>query len=91
MKNYANWPHGLPIPAGDDWEGEHGLPGIALLGNAIQVWSILQAGKTTIRQCAAAFNLDDAQVRAAVEEHYWMYISGPDDDPEKQLIEHEGE
>jgi acyl-CoA reductase-like NAD-dependent aldehyde dehydrogenase len=32
-----------------------------------------------------------AAVRAAVEDHSWMFLTGPGDAPEKQIIEHEGE
>lgn len=86
--------------AGDEdssgWCHDTGKPGINLFGNAIQVWAIMQAegGSTkqpTIRNAALAFNSPDAMIREAVEAHYWMLVTGPDDDPTKQFIEHEGE
>lgn len=45
----------------------------------------------SVRHVGEVFNLDDAQVRQAVEAHYWMYLDGPDDDPHQQFIEHDGE
>lgn len=58
---------------------------------AIQIWSAMQPRKTTVREAADAFHVEDAVIRAAVEDHYWMFLTGPDDDPTKQIIEHEGE
>jgi hypothetical protein len=92
MTTTAEWPKGRPFPEGEDWDHEgEGMPGVVSAANAIQVWAALQNKPTTVRQAALSFNLDDAQVRQAVEFHNWMYLSGPDDDPTKQIIEHEGE
>jgi hypothetical protein len=75
----------------DEWNADEGLPDIASVAQAIQVWSMLNPGDKSVREIGDVFNLDDAQVRQAVETHYWMYLDGPDDDPTKQLIQHEGE
>lgn len=75
----------------DEWDVETGKPGIAHVANAIQFWAIQQKKPPTVREAALAFNCDDQMIKLAVEWHYWMYISGPDDDPSKQIIEHEGE
>ncbi len=80
-----NWPKGLPIPDGEEWDHEgDGMPGLTLLANAVQVWSCLQNRQTTVQECAAAFNIDEDQARKAVQGHYWMYLNGDN-------IEHEGE
>jgi len=69
-----------------------GIPDVGDVGNAIQIWSLFQPGlRQSVRQAAEAFNIDDAQVRQAVEAHYWMYLNGPADDPHQQFIEHDGE
>lgn len=75
----------------DGWDQETGMPTLMMVANAIQVWSTFQPAQTSVKECADAFNLDYSQVRAAVEAHLWMYLSGPDDDPGRQIIEHEGE
>ncbi|WP_276200352.1 hypothetical protein [Chelatococcus sp. XZ-Ab1] len=59
--------------------------------NAVQIWSFMQDGKTTVRQAADVFNTTDDVIREAVERHYWMFLSDSDDDPDRQFIEHEGE
>ncbi len=82
---------GVVFPA-DDWSVEEGIPDIASVANAIQVWLMFQPElRHSVRQVGEVFNLDDAQVRQAVEAHYWMYLDGPDDDPNQQFIEHDGE
>ena len=59
---------------------------------ALSVWAWMQPGsKPTVRAASQAFNVTDQTIREAVEEHYWMFLSGPDDDPTKQIIEHDGE
>ncbi|WP_036291521.1 hypothetical protein [Methylosinus sp. PW1] len=61
------------------------------LANAIQIWSILQPLPTTVRDVAASFKITGETVRAAVEGHPWMYLSGPAHDRLANIIEHEGE
>lgn len=88
------WHNGAEFPGGeyaDEWHHDSGLPGVELIGNAIQVWCAMNEGEQTVRAAAEAFNITDAQVRQAVTEHYWMYLDGPDDDPAKQTIQHDGE
>lgn len=73
---------------------DDGKIGVALFGNAVQVWSIMNsnAGKlATVSEAAASFSVDPLMVIEAVNAHYWMFISGPDDDFTKMQIEHEGE
>lgn len=62
--------------------------------HAVQVYSVMrgEAGeKVSVRQIADAFHVTDATVQQAAEEHPWMFIEGPPDDPTKQFIWHEGE
>lgn len=77
------------------WDQETGMPTVAHASDALQVWAILQnrggSGGVTVREAGDAFNLDDDQVRELVNGHPWMYLSGPDDDATKQIIEHDGE
>jgi hypothetical protein len=76
----------------DGWDHETGMPTLSMVANAIQVWAMFQYPlKVTVRACGLAFNLDDAQVREAVEYHNYMYLDGPDDLPAEQTIEHDGE
>lgn len=74
----------------DGYDTDTGKPGIMLVANAIQFWAS-QNYRCTVREAAIAFKMTDADVRRAVIAHYWMFITGPDDDPTKQFIEHEGE
>lgn len=79
----------------ETWNHEDdGKMGISLFGNAVQVWATLtaNAGKpTAVSDAAAAFSVDPLTIIEAVNAHYWMFISGPDDDFTKMQIEHEGE
>lgn len=72
------------------YDTDTGKPGIMLVANAIQFWAV-QNYRSTVREAATAFRMTDADVRRAVRAHYWMFLEGPDDDPTKQFIEHEGE
>ncbi len=58
-------------------------------------WAFLQHEKLgrapTVRETSDAWHVTDATVREAVEEQYWMFLDGPDDDPTKQTLEHDGE
>lgn len=74
-----------------DWDCTTGAPKLSYFAGALQVWSACQQGEVTVQQGADAFNVPPATIRAAVEWHYWMFLSGPDDKPAEQLIEHEGE
>ncbi len=79
----------------ESWNHEtDGKIGVSLFGNAVQVWAILNSnnGKpTTVSEAASAFSVDPLMIIEAVKYHYWMFISGPDDDFTKMKIEHEGE
>lgn len=74
----------------DGWDQETGKPGVALFGNAIQVWSILN-GRKTVADAAAAFNCSPQMVAAAVKQHHWMILVGGGDDFAKMFIDHDGE
>ena len=81
-------------PEDDAWDQETGKPGIALFGSAVQVWAFLneEAGKSpTVAMAAKAFSVPPQMIMDAIEEHYWMFVTGPDDDFTKMRIEHEGE
>lgn len=78
------------VDAFDLTEDEAGIS-LPELAGAVQVWSLLQPGPTTVREAASTFNVTIGTVRAAVGGHHWMFLAGPSDDPAKQTIEHEGE
>lgn len=74
------------------WDQDTGAPSIGLLGTAIQCWAILQNRiNVTVAEAARAFNVPTTTIRAAVEDHPWMYLEGPDDTPDRQIIGHDGE
>jgi hypothetical protein len=79
----------------DTWNHEDdGKIGVSLFGNAIQVWATFntKAGLVaTVGGAALAFSVEPQMVIEAVNAHYWMFITGPDDDFTKMHIEHEGE
>ena len=79
-------------PDENGWNQETGEPGILRFGNAIQVWSLTQ-GRTdvTVDEAAKAFNVEPRWIVEAVEDHPWMYLSGPLDDYTKLIIGHDGE
>lgn len=79
--------------AADDeaWDTETGAPGIVLFGNALQVWSLMQRHPVSVADASRAFNLSAARIIEAVEDHYWMLLTGPRDDYERLMIEHDGE
>lgn len=73
------------------WNEETGKPGKGMLGQAVQVWSVCQVEPTSVRQAATVFNLQPTDIIEAVEAHYWMFLTGPSDDYDRLMIEHEGE
>lgn len=85
----------------DGWDQENALIGVMTFANAVQVWSIYQSGvggttqerrgATSVRQAATAFNVPPAMIIGAVKAHHWMFLTGPRDDYDKLIIEHEGE
>ena len=60
---------------------------------ALQVWSFMRPSNdsTTVREAADEFGVTDQVIRDAIDDCYWMFLGGPDDDPTKQYIDHEGE
>lgn len=73
-----------------DFGAEEGLS-LEELANAIQIWSLLQPLPTTVGEVAASFKVTGETVRAAVEGHPWMFLSGPADNRLANIIEHDGE
>lgn len=92
-KTIQRRPHGRDFFVQHDSD-EAGIAWLDFLG-ALQVWSFmrLERGdeKVTVRQAADEFGVTAEVIREAVDQHYWMFLSGPDDDPSKQIIEHDGE
>ena len=68
-----------------DWE-----PWFDQFVTALGVYINCRDEQVTVRSAATAFNVTDAVVLKAIEEHYWLYVS-PSDDPTKQIIEMDGE
>lgn len=86
MSQFENW-----AAERDRWDQETGAPGISLFGNALQVWSFMQEGKTSVAEAAITFMVSPERIIEAVEEHAWMFLEGDRADPAKLFIEHEGE
>lgn len=73
------------------WDTETGKPGVVLFSNALQVWAVMQKGEVSVRAAATAFNVDPVMIVGAVKSHAWMFMTGPRDDFDRLMIEHEGE
>lgn len=82
--NWESW-------ADDGWDHETGAPDIDLMGNAIQVYTMMREGGSSVAEVSDAFNLEARLVIEAVQHHSWMFLSRPSDDYSKLMIEHEGE
>lgn len=89
-KDPETWNVGLSYDDHVDGDGS-GRPGVGLFGRAVQVWASMQDGEVSVRDASKAFNCDDQMIVEAVAQHYWMFLSGPEDDFTKLMIEHEGE
>lgn len=76
----------------DDSEETAGIPWDNFV-TALQVWSWMRPGdkQATVREAADQFGTTDDVIRMAVKQHHWMFLDGPDDEPTKQFIDHEGE
>lgn len=76
----------------DDDDDEPGIHE-RTLGSAIATWAWMQDSPTpqTVASASLAFNTTPEIVRRVIEQHPWAFISGPSDDPTKQIIEHDGE
>lgn len=76
----------------DEDSSEAGIPWDNFV-TALQVWSFMRPGdkQATVREAADQFDVTDDVIRMAVSQHHWMFLGGPDDDPTKQYIDHEGE
>lgn len=58
---------------------------------ALVTWVAMQDRlNVTVREAAQTFNTTDAVIREAVDEAHWIFVSGPDDDPTKQILELDG-
>lgn len=68
-------------------------PGIHLdkLGMAIGHWAWMQEQQQSVASAALTFNTTPQIVRDAIEAYPWTLLTGPTDDPTKQMIEHDGE
>lgn len=75
------------------FEADEDEPGVHFrdFQNALQIWSLLRGEPTSVRDAMAAFNVRCNVVLKAVEEHPWMYVLGAESEPEKHIIEHDGE
>ena len=58
---------------------------------ALGVYVNCRPEQVTVRSAADAFHVTDAVIVKAAQEHYWLFVSGPSDDPTKQIIEMDGE
>lgn len=83
--------HGRDFFVDDDTD-EAGIPWDNFV-TALQVWSFMRPGdkQATVQEAADQFDVTIDVIRMAVNQHYWMFLEGPDDDPKKQSIYHEGE
>jgi hypothetical protein len=62
------------------------------LGAAIATWAWMQSDHPqSVAMAALTFNTTTQNVRDAIAVHPWAFLSGPSDDPTKQVIEHDGE
>lgn len=59
--------------------------------NALGAWTALQDEPPTIERAMRAFNVTEDVVAKAVEDHYWLILCGPEDDPLRRTIHCEGE
>jgi hypothetical protein len=82
--------YGRDFFVGED--DEAGIPWDNFL-TALQVWSFLRPSdeRATVQEAADQFDVTTDVIRQAVNEHPWMLLMGPDDDPTKQQIDHDGE
>ena len=78
-------------PDEDGWDTDDGAVGIGLFSRAIQVWSAMQDHPTTVADAVAVFHVPPSAIIEAVEYHPWIFLSGPDDDFSKMVIDHDGE
>lgn len=91
MSDHNPRPH-AGIVFTDVWDETEGIPDVGSVAVAIGIWLMFNPPyRHSVRKVGEVFNFDDAQVRQAVQAHYWMYLVGPDDDPHQQFIEHDGE
>jgi hypothetical protein len=86
MRTFNRW-----AAEDDRWDQDTGAPGISLFGNAVQVWSTMQSEAVSVAAAARAFNVEPSRIIEAVNAHYWMFLSGPEDDYARLMIEDEGE
>jgi hypothetical protein len=61
------------------------------LGAAISCWAFMQSRPVSVADAARAFNTTPQIAEEAVGHWAWTFISSESDDPEEQIIEHEGE
>lgn len=63
------------------------------LADAIQTWAAMQnRERVTVAEAMTAFNTTAAVIREAVNDGgAWVFLTGPDDEQSKQLIELDGD
>jgi hypothetical protein len=88
-KQTGKW--AAPDDWGDSgWDHYTGAPTLGMMSGAIQVWSMLQDCQfTSVAEAAAAFKIPPERVIEAVNDHPWMFLSGPGDDYAKLIICHD--
>ncbi|ETR75905.1 hypothetical protein X566_20040 [Afipia sp. P52-10] len=59
---------------------------------ALAVWSWMRPGNNspTVSEAADVFGVTHDVIRRAVNDHPWMLLEGPPDEPRRQRIEHDG-
>ena len=95
------WLEGRPSASADDVASVFNLPlhmaddvmpgcGVSActLGEAVQVWSILNGGDSRVDTACVVFGRPPSEIIAAVEEHAWMMVERRGD---ALCIGHEGE
>lgn len=78
----------------NDMGDEPGVPWM-VFAKGLSAWAFMQHEKLgrspTVREASDSWHVTDATVREAASEDYWMSVEGPDDDPTKQTLEHDGD
>lgn len=89
---YDDWHFQDPFGLDEDDHAETGTSiATAAFANALQIWAMCQDGEASVAAAALAFNCTPDVIRHAVNFHAWMFLEGDAADPQKQIIEHEGE
>lgn len=60
------------------------------LGRALVTWAAMQDRTVTVAEASRVFNTTTEVITEAISEASWIYITGPEDQPQKQMIELDG-